>query len=244
MSIPTSCFSRQLSLMDVVDAVNDSNLILPAGDVKMGPYDYYVYSNSLVDNPKDLNSASAEDGGPTVGLGRRRGQDRGRQPDSVQLVRVDGQRSVYLPIMKQGGDTNTIDVVNGIRTLIAHLFDIPSQLKPAVVFDQSAFVKDAIDTLLHEGLIGLVLTSLMILMFLGSLRATVAVLLSIPLSALATFVILYADGQHRQYDDSGWAGAGLLARDRQLGHLARKHLPPSGDGGIRRKWRRRRAARK
>jgi multidrug efflux pump subunit AcrB len=93
--------------------------------------------------------------------------------------------------MKQGGDTNTIEVVNGVRDMLGKLFDIPKQLKAAVVFDQSAFVKQAIDTLLHEGLIGLVLTSLMILIFLGSVRATVAVFLSIPLSALATFVVLY-----------------------------------------------------
>jgi multidrug efflux pump subunit AcrB len=75
--------------------------------------------------------------------------------------------------------------------MIGHLFDIPKQLKATVVFDQSAFVKEAIKTLLHEGLLGLLLTSLMILVFLGSFRATSAVFLSIPLSALATFVVLY-----------------------------------------------------
>jgi multidrug efflux pump subunit AcrB len=96
--------------------------------------------------------------------------------------------------MKQGGDTNTIQVVNGIRDMLPRLFDIPKQLEAAVVFDQSVFVKDAIRTLLDEGLIGLALTSLMILIFLGSLRATFAVFLSIPLSALATFVVLYMFG--------------------------------------------------
>ena len=85
-------------------------------------------------------------------------------------------------------------MVNGIRDMIGQLFDIPKQLEADVVFDQSAFVKEAIKTLLHEGFIGLVLTSLMILIFLGSLRATVAVFLSIPLSALATFVVLYLLG--------------------------------------------------
>ncbi len=110
------------------------------------------------------------------------------------LVRVDGQRSVYLPIMKQGGDTNTIQVVNGIRDMLPKLFDIPKQLKTSVVFDQSVFVKEAIKTLLHEGALGLLLTSVMILVFLGSFRATSAVFLSIPLSALATFVVLYGMG--------------------------------------------------
>ena len=96
--------------------------------------------------------------------------------------------------MKQGGDTNTIDVVNGVRNLISHLFDIPKQMVASVVFDQSVYVKEAIRTVLHEGLLGLILTSLMILIFLGSVRATSAVLLSIPFSALATFVVLYMLG--------------------------------------------------
>src|SRR6201981_1453133 len=187
---PYKLASRQLSPMDVVGAINNSNLILPAGDVKMGPFDYYVYSNSLVDNMDQLAKVPVKtDGTSWVTI-----DDVGEAKDANQiqynLVRVDGQRSVYLPIMKQGGDTNTIAVVQGIRDAIQHLYDIPKQLKSTVVFDQAAFVKEAINTLLHEGLIGLALTSLMILIFLGSLRATSAVFLSIPLSALTTFVIL------------------------------------------------------
>jgi len=188
---PYKLSSRQLSPMDVVHAVNDSNLILPAGDVRMGPYDYYVYSNSLVNNMDELGKVPIK----TVGASWVSVNDLGKAEDANQIqynvVRVDGQRSVYLPIMKQGGDTNTIQVVDGIRDMIGHLYDIPKQLMATVVFDQSAFVKEAINTLLHEGLIGLILTSLMILVFLGSFRATSAVFLSIPLSALATFVVLY-----------------------------------------------------
>ena len=191
---PYKLASRQLSPMDVVNAVNNSNLILPAGDVKMGSMDYYVYSNSLVDDMDQLSKLPVK----SVGNSWVTVDDIGKAEDANQiqynLVRVDGQRSVYLPIMKQGGDTNTIAVVQGIRDAIQHLYDIPKQLKSTVVFDQSAFVKEAIDTLLHEGLIGLALTSVMILIFLGSLRATSAVFLSIPLSALATFVVLYMTG--------------------------------------------------
>lgn len=191
---PFKLASRQLSPMDVVNAVNSSNLILPAGDVKMGPLDYYVYSNSLVDNMDQLSKLPVK----TVGTSFVTVNDVGKAEDANQiqynLVRVDGQRSVYLPIMKQGGDTNTIEVVNGIRTAISTLYDIPRELKADVVFDQSAFVKEAIKTLLHEGVLGLALTSLMILIFLGSFRATSAVFLSIPLSALATFVVLYFAG--------------------------------------------------
>ena len=187
---PYKLVSRQLSPMDVVDAVNDSNLILPAGDVKIGPYDYFVYSNSLVDNMKQLNDLPLKVKGHswvTVG-------DVGKAEDSHQIqyniVRIDGQKSAYIPIMKQGGDTNTIAVVDGVRNLIKHLYDIPKQMNTSIVFDQSVYVKEAINTVLHEGFLGLILTSIMILTFLGSFRATSAVLLSIPLSALAAFVIL------------------------------------------------------
>jgi multidrug efflux pump subunit AcrB len=187
---PYKLFSRQMSPMDVVDSVNQSNLILPAGDVKMGPYDYYVYSNSLVDQVKDLNEVPIK----TVGTSWVSVQDVGKAEDANQIqyniVRVDGQKSSYIPIMKQGGDTNTIEVVNGVRELTRHLFEIPRQMVTSVVFDQSVYVKEAIHTLLHEGFLGLLLTSLMILLFLGSLRATSAVLLSIPLSALTAFVAI------------------------------------------------------
>ena len=81
---PYKLLSRQLSLMDVVDALNNSNLILPAGDVKMGPFDYYVYSNSLVKKVEDLNQVPIKTRRPELGLDRRHRRGQGRQPDPVQ----------------------------------------------------------------------------------------------------------------------------------------------------------------
>ncbi|MDQ2711477.1 MAG: efflux RND transporter permease subunit [Acidobacteriota bacterium] len=188
---PYKLMSREMSPMDVVNAVNRSNLILPAGDVKLGPFDYYVYSNSLVDNMKELNDLPIKVVGNSWVSVKDVGEAKDASATQYNLVRVDGQRSTYIPIMKQGGNTNTIAVVNGVRNLLGNLYDLPSQLKTSVLFDQSVFVKEAINSVVHEGLIGLVLTSIMILVFLGSFRATSAVLLSIPISALATFVILY-----------------------------------------------------
>src|SRR5487761_1332683 len=148
---PMKLQANGLSINDVYKAVNQSNLILPAGDVCIGPKDY-------------------------------------------NIVRVNGERSVYLPIFKQGGGSNTITIVEGIRQRVKHLLDVPSQLKAKVVFDQSIFVKMAVDNVIREGGIGLLLTALMILLFLGNLRATVAVMLSIPLSTLAGFLLLNATG--------------------------------------------------
>jgi multidrug efflux pump subunit AcrB len=187
---PYKLASRQLSVMDVVGAVNNANLILPAGDVKMGPYDYFVYSNSLVDNMEQLGQLPLKVKGNSWVTVNDVGKAEDAHGIQSNVVRIDGQRSAYIPIMKQGGDTNTIAVVDGVRQLIKHLYDIPSQMRTSIVFDQSVYVKEAINTVLHEGLLGLILTSLMILVFLGSFRATSAVLLSIPLSALAAFVVL------------------------------------------------------
>jgi len=187
---PYKLSSRQLSLMDVVGAINNSNLILPAGDVKIGPYDYFVYSNSLVDSMKELGEVPLKVNGHSWVTVNDVGKAEDAHGIQTNIVRIDGQKSAYIPIMKQGGDTNTIAVVDGVRDLIKHLYGIPQQMKTSIVFDQSVYVKEAIDTVLHEGFLGLILTSLMILIFLGSFRATSAVLLSIPLSALAAFVVL------------------------------------------------------
>jgi len=187
---PLKLEAHQLSVMDVVRAVNDSNLILPAGDVKIGPLDYNLYSNSQLRDINDINQLPLKTHkGASVLVA-----DIGEAKDASQIqnciVRVDGQPSVYLPVLKQGGDANTIAVVNGIKSAVSDLVDIPRQLITRVVFDQSVFVKNAIENLIHEGAIGLILTGAMILIFLGSMRATVAVFLSIPLSALATFIAL------------------------------------------------------
>src|SRR5580658_5153134 len=191
---PFKLEARQLSLMDVVRAMNDSNLILPAGDVQIGKYDYNIYANSQVSKVDDINQVPIKLSGDNP----VRVSDIGIAKDAYALqynaVRVDGQRSVYLPVLKQGGDSNTIAVVDGVREKLKHLFDVPSSLVNRVVFDQSQFVKTAIRTLLDEGGIGLFLTSVMILVFLGSLRATMAVFFSIPLSALATFIALQIGG--------------------------------------------------
>jgi multidrug efflux pump subunit AcrB len=124
--------------------------------------------------------------------------DIGHAEDANQIqnniVQVDGQRSAFLPVMKQGGDTNTIAVVDGIKDVVGRLLDVPAQLKADIVFDQSLFVKRAIETLLDEGGIGLVLTGLMVLVFLGSMRATVGVFLAIPMSVLAAIIALYTGG--------------------------------------------------
>jgi multidrug efflux pump subunit AcrB len=191
---PFKLEAHEMSPMDVVRSINDSNLILPAGDVQIGRFDYGIYANSQVSNVRDLNNVPIK----LEGQSPVRISDIGEVKDAYNLqyniVRVDGQRSVYLPVLTQGGGANTIQVVNGVREKLTKLFDVPQSLTTRVVFDQSQFVRTAIATLLHEAGIGLFLTCLMILIFLGSMRATVAVFFSIPLSALTTLIILKLGG--------------------------------------------------
>ena len=204
---PLKLQAHQLSPMDVVRATNSSNLILPAGDVRIGPMDYSIYTNAQVADAQALNNIPLKtEGQKSVFL-----SDVGKATDGsamqYNIVRVDGQKSVYVAVQKQGGDTNTIAVVDGIKNAIQFLRDIPSQLKAHVVFDQSLFVKQAISTVLREGTIGLILTAVMVLAFLGSFRATAAVLLSIPLSVMIVFFVLYTG--NRSIDSMVLSGLAL-----------------------------------
>ena len=191
---PVKLEAHQLSLMDVVRSVNESNTILPSGDVRIGPKDFSIYTNAQAPTMEEINRMPLK----SVGNGQLLISDIGEARDAsaiqTNVVRVDGQHSVYIPILKQGGGGNTIAVVNGVRAAIGRLLDVPKTLVTKVVFDQSEFVKTAIANLGSEGGIGLVLTAVMILVFLGNFRATVAVMLSIPLSALAAFLALNVGG--------------------------------------------------
>ena len=186
---PLKLEARNLSLNDVVQSVNSSNLILPAGDVRIGSKDFNIYANSQFPDAKLINSMPLK----TVGNSSVLVGDIGKAVDEgalqYNIVRIDGQRSVYVPIFKQGGNSNTITIVDGIKAAVKKLVDIPESLKTAVVFDQSVFVKLAISNVVREAGIGLLLTGMMILVFLGSPRATVAVLLSVPLSMIVCLMI-------------------------------------------------------
>ncbi|HEX3892350.1 MAG TPA: efflux RND transporter permease subunit [Terracidiphilus sp.] len=187
---PLKLEARNMSLNDVVKSVDSSNLILPAGDVRIGSKDYNIYANSQFPDAKSMNAMPLK----TVGNSSVLVGDIGKAEDSgtlqYNIVRIDGQRSVYVPIFKQGGDSNTISIVNGIKAATKKLVDIPDTLHTAVVFDQSIFVKLAISNVSREAGIGLVLTGVMILVFLGSPRATLAVLLAVPLSMIACLLLI------------------------------------------------------
>jgi HAE1 family hydrophobic/amphiphilic exporter-1 len=191
---PQALQARGMSLMDLVRSIDKSNLILPAGDVKIGAKDYYVYSNSMVPSVSDIGQVPVKvgDGQAPVLV-----NDVAKTEDSSQIqynkVLIDGQPSVYVPILRQAG-ANTIAVVNGVKDLIPKVFGLPAGMKLKTLFDQSTYVRQAVASLEREAVSGSILASLMILIFLGSFRSTLAIFLSIPLSILAAAFGLYMNG--------------------------------------------------
>ncbi|MGH7913358.1 MAG: efflux RND transporter permease subunit, partial [Candidatus Binataceae bacterium] len=177
--------ARGLTPMDVVHALNRANLIIPAGDAKIGALDYFVYTNSMIDDPAKINDVPVKIGQGQAPVYVR---DIGHAEDAAEIqqniVRINGQRSVYIPVLKQSG-SNTISIVNGIEKVLPKIPGLPKGMKLHAIFSQSSYIVAAVDALEHEAISGAVLASLMILIFLGNFSSTFAIFLSIPLSILA-----------------------------------------------------------
>ena len=192
---PLKLEAHQLSVMDVVRTVNEANLILPAGDVKIGPYDYNVYANSQINAMKDINQVPLKTVGQCVGAGGGCRQGRGRLANPIQH-RARGRPAFGLSAGAETRRRRQHDR-GGERHQDAsspNCSMCPSNWSPKWSSTSRSSCSTAIENLIHEGAIGLVLTGVMILVFLGSMRATVAVFLSIPLSALAAFIALALGG--------------------------------------------------
>ena len=186
--------ARGVSANDVIKAVNAENLLTPTGNVKIGDFDYNVYSNSIVSVVTQMNDFPVKvvNGVPTYL------KDVGKAADStaiqMNIVRVNGRRAVYVPLLKQAG-ANTLAVLDGVRAALPKLKGIPSDVEIKLLFDQSIYIRQALATVQHEMLLGGGLACLMVLLFLGSVRSMLIIALAIPLSITAAFVLLYFTGQ-------------------------------------------------
>jgi HAE1 family hydrophobic/amphiphilic exporter-1 len=186
--------ARGLTPMDVVHSLNDANLIIPAGDAKIGDTDYFITTNSMIEDPSGIDDVPVKIGNGQAPVLVR---DVGRAEDAAQIqqnvVRIDGQRSVFIPVLKQG-NANTIEVVDGVRALLPKIAGLPAGITLDAIFDQSSYIRAAIESLEHEAASAAVLASLVILLFLGSFRSTLAIFVSIPLSILAAAFGLFLGG--------------------------------------------------
>src|ERR1700754_4300666 len=192
---PSQLLAKGLTPLDVTNAVNAQSLTLPAGTAKIGKTQYVVRTNATPASIDDLNNIPIKFvDGATVFV-----KDVGQVHDGwlVQqnVVRQNGRRSVLLSIVKNG-NASTLTVVNAVKdALKSARAAAPDGLNINELFDQSVFVKDSIAGVLREGAIAAGLTALMILVFLGSWRSTLVVMISIPLSILASIVVLWAMGE-------------------------------------------------
>jgi multidrug efflux pump subunit AcrB len=192
---PVKLLARGLTPLQVVNAVNAQNLTLPGGDEKIGKTDYTVRTNSMPPTVEALNDIPVSySNGATVFL-RDIGHVRDGNLVQQNVVRANGRRSVLLSIIKNG-NASTLTVVDAVK----HALDIARQAAPAgmvikSLFDQSVFVVSSLYAVLREGAIAAGLTALMILLFLGSWRPTVVVMISIPLAMLTSLVVLYFLGE-------------------------------------------------
>src|SRR5580704_5277623 len=184
-----------LSASDVVNAVNAQNIILPAGDVKMGHIDYPVETNSAPTSIAALNNLPIKTvNGATIYI-RDIGNVRDGFPPQTNIVRVDGQRSSLLSIQKTG-NSSTLDIIANVRPqLPSILAQLPPALRITPIADQSIFVRSAISGVVREAVIAACLTAAMFLIFLGSWRSTLIIAVSIPLSIICSLLMLAALGE-------------------------------------------------
>jgi multidrug efflux pump subunit AcrB len=192
---PRALEAHALSPMEIARIVNTQSQIIPTGETRIGPQTYYVGSNSMVQYPRDFEKIPLRNvRDQVVRLGdvaTVRDDERWR----TNTVLVDGRRAVYMPLLRQAG-ASAVTVVDNVQKFLPELHKrgLPEDVRVEVAFDQAEYVRDALRNLRLESLTGAVLASLVVLLFLGSLRCTWIVALSIPLSILAAFLGLYFTG--------------------------------------------------
>lgn len=192
---PTAMQAHRISATDVQTAIGNQTQIIPAGNIKIGSYQYVVKLNNAADSIEGLNNIPVKVvDGATVFM-RDVAHVRDGSPPQTTIVHVDGKRAVLMTVLKNGS-ASTLDVVQGIKDVLPRMKQLlPDSIKIDLLNDQSIFVKAAVSGVVREGALAAALTSLIILLFLGSWRSTLIIATSIPLSVLSALVALWATGQ-------------------------------------------------
>ena len=192
---PAALQARGLSGQDVANALAAQNLITPVGTQKIGQFEYVIQLNNAVAKMDDLGGLPIKAVNGAMVYVRDVATVRDGNPPQTNIVHVDGNRSVLMMVLKAGA-TSTLDIIAGIKQKVIDVKDqLPEALKIGYIGDQSVFVRGAIEGVAVEGVIAALLTSVMILLFLGSWRSTVIIAVSIPLSVLGAIIMLSAIGE-------------------------------------------------
>ena len=192
---PSALQARGLSGQDVANALAAQNLITPVGTQKIGEFEYIIQLNNSPLKIDELGNLPIKAVGGAMVYIRDVASVRDGNPPQTNIVHVDGNRSVLMMVLKAGA-VSTLDIIAGIKQKIVDVKDaMPESLKIALIGDQSVFVRGAITGVAVEGVIAALLTSVMILLFLGSWRSTIIIAVSIPLSVLGAIICLSAIGE-------------------------------------------------
>ncbi|MFZ0199755.1 MAG: efflux RND transporter permease subunit [Candidatus Sulfotelmatobacter sp.] len=184
-----------LQPLDIVNAVNAQNLVLPSGTIKMGPLEYNVEMNGTPQTIAELNDLPVKTVNGSTLYMRDVAHIRDGFSPQTNIVRQDGNRGALMSIYKNG-NASTLQIVSGVKNIVQQAAQaLPPALKITSLFDQSLFVRASIEGVLREGLIAAALTAVMILIFLGDWRPTIVISISIPLSIFVSIILLGAIGQ-------------------------------------------------
>jgi len=187
---PQRLFAWGLSPRDVTAAIGQQNVIVPTGTAKIGANEYPIVLNASPDLLAQIETIPVKVVKGTTVYVRDVAHVRDGYSPQTNIVHVEGKRSVLMSILKQGS-ASTLEVVKRIRDILpTTMARLPKELKVAMLFDQSIFVRASIEGVVKEALIAAGLTALMLLVFLGSWRSTVIVIVSIPLSILVSIITL------------------------------------------------------
>ena len=187
--------ARGLSGQDVANALSAQNLITPVGTQKIGTAEYTIQLNNAPSVIAELGEMPIKSVSGAMVYIKDVAQVRDGNPPQTNIVHVEGMRSVLMQVLKNGS-VSTLDIISGIKQKVAEMKPLlPGNLNISIIGDQSIFVSAAVSGVIHEGVIAAALTSLMILIFLGSWRSTVIIAVSIPLSVLGSIAILSALGE-------------------------------------------------
>ncbi len=192
---PGKLQAYKISASDVVSAFAKENLITPVGTEKIGKFEYIISLNDAPQEIEKLNDLPIKSVDGTVVYIRDVAFVHAGSPPQTNIVNVDGKKAVLMTIQK-AGSASTLDVINGVKALLPNIkAGLPKGLELTAVGDQSAFVNDAVSGVIREGVIAASLTGLMILIFLGSWRSTIIIMISIPLAILFSVALLSVLGQ-------------------------------------------------
>jgi CzcA family heavy metal efflux pump len=187
--------AKHLTPVDVVNAITAQNLILPSGTAKLGALEYQVELNASPATVAELNDLPVKTVNGTTIYMRDVAHVRDGFTPQTNVVRQDGVRGTLLSIMKNG-NASTISVVKDVRSMLPHVLQtLPQDLNVKLLFDQSLFVRAAIQGVMKEAVTAACLTAAMILLFLGNWRSTLIIAISIPLSILTSVIVLSALGE-------------------------------------------------